>query len=292
MRKSRQVDTMVLLLLLTVLAIGLYWAWDSVRAERAEERQTEVAAERGAHLFAQNCRVCHGRTGKGVSENVSFPGIPLNIEPNRPTDATELKALQLRLRDTIRCGRAGTIMPAWYLEYGGSLNDEQIRQLVMLITTNAGNAWEKELKYSDELDAQFELPVPPSAADATQLNPGYCGAVVRAAPATTPTGAPTEVPPAWIAQGEKLATSFACTSCHTSNGATGVGPTWKALYGSTVALTDGTSVTADWAYITESVRTPALKITQGFQAVMPTYASLSDADINALAAYIKSLGEQ
>ena len=283
---------MVLLLLLTVLAIGLYWAWDSVRAERADERQTETAAERGAHLFAQNCRVCHGRTGKGVSENVSFPGIPLNIEPNRPTDATELKALQLRLRDTIRCGRAGTIMPAWSLEYGGSLNDEQIRQLVMLITTNAGNAWEKELKYSDQLDAQFELPAPPSATDASQLNPGYCGAVVRAAPAATPAGAPTEVPPAWIAQGEKLAVSFACTSCHTTTGATGVGPTWKALYGSTVALTDSTTVTADWAYITESIRTPALKITEGFQAVMPTYTSLSDADINALAAYIKSLGQQ
>jgi mono/diheme cytochrome c family protein len=292
MRTSRQVDVMVLLLLLTVLAIGLYWAWDSVRAERADERQTETAAERGAHLFAQNCRVCHGRTGKGVSENVSFPGIPLNIEPNRPTDATELKALQLRLRDTIRCGRAGTIMPAWSLEYGGSLNDEQIRQLVMLITTNAGTAWEKELKYSDQLDAQFELPAPPSATDASQLNPGYCGAVVRAAPAATPAGAPTEVPPAWIAQGEKLAVSFACTSCHTTTGATGVGPTWKALYGSTVALTDSTTVTADWAYITESIRTPALKITEGFQAVMPTYTSLSDADINALAAYIKSLGQQ
>jgi mono/diheme cytochrome c family protein len=292
MRTSRQVDVMVLLLLLTVLAIGLYWAWDSARAERAEERQTETAADRGAHLFAQNCRVCHGRTGGGVSEDVIFPGIPLNIEANRPTDPTELKALQLRLGDTIRCGRAGTIMPAWHLDYGGSLNDEQIRQLVMLITTDAGNAWEKELEYSNELDAQFELPAPPSATDPSQINTGYCGAVARAPTAATPVGEPTEVPPAWIAQGEKLAISFACTSCHTSNGATGVGPTWKALFGSTVTLTDGSTVTADWAYITESIRTPALKITEGFQALMPTYTSLSDADINALAAYIKSLGEQ
>jgi mono/diheme cytochrome c family protein len=292
MRTSRQVDVMVLLLLLTVLAMGLYWAWDSVRAGRAEERQTETAAERGAHLFAQNCRVCHGRTGKGVSEDVIFPGIPLNIEANRPTDPTELKALQLRLGDTIRCGRAGTIMPAWHLDYGGSLDDEQIRQLVMLITTNAGNAWEKELKDSDELDAQFELPAPPLATDPSQINTGYCGAVARAATAATPVWEPTEVPPAWIAQGEKLATSFACTSCHTSTGATGVGPTWRGLYGSTVTLTDGSTVTADWAYITESIRTPAVKITEGFQAVMPTYTSLSDADINALAAYIKSLGQQ
>jgi len=291
MRTSRQVDIMVLLLLLTVLAIGLYWAWDSVRAERAEERQAETAAERGAHLFAQNCRVCHGRTGKGASEDPVFPGIPLNIEPNRPTDPAELKSLQLRLGDTIRCGRAGTIMPAWHLDYGGSLNDEQIRQLVMLITTNAGNAWEKEQKYSDELDAQFELPVPPSATDPAQINPGYCGSVARVT-AGTPVGEPTEVPPAWIAQGEKVAVSFACTSCHTASGAAAVGPTWKGLYGSTVTLKDGSTVTADWAYITESIRTPGAKITEGFQAVMPTYTSLSDADINALAAYIKSLGQQ
>ncbi len=281
---------MVLLLLLTVLAIGLYWAWDSARAERAEQRQTEVAAERGAHLFAQNCRLCHGRTGKGASEDVIFPGIPLNIEPNRPTDATELKSVQLRLRDTIRCGRAGTIMSPWHLDYGGSLNDEQIRQLVMLITTNAGDAWGKELEYSNELDAQFELPAPPSATDPTVTNSGYCGAVARAA-AATPAGEPTEVPPAWIAQGEKVAISFACTSCHTSSGSKGVGPTWKSLYGTDVALTDGSTVTADWAYITESIRSPSAKITEGFQAVMPAYSSLSDADINALAAYIKSLGE-
>ena len=156
---------MVLLLLLTVLAMGLYWAWDSVRAERAEERQAETAAERGAHLFAQNCRLCHGRTGKGASEDIVFPGVPLNIEPNRPTDAAELKSLQLRLGDTIRCGRAGTIMPAWHLDYGGSLNDEQIRQLVVLITTNAGDAWEKELKYSTSWmlsSSCRRLPLPPT----------------------------------------------------------------------------------------------------------------------------------
>ncbi len=287
--RNKQVNIMVLLLLLTVLAIGLYWAWDSARAQRAEDRQNVTAADRGAHLFAQNCRVCHGRTGGGVSENAVFPGIPLNIEPNRPTDPTELKALQLRLGDTIRCGRAGTLMPAWSLNYGGSLNDEQIRQLVLLITTNAGNAWEKELTYSDQLDAQFELPVPPSASDPSQINTGYCGAVVRAAPAAEPVGEPTEVPAAWVAQGEKLATSFACTSCHTTTGAAGVGPTWSGLFGSTVTLADGSTVTADWRYLIESIRTPGAKITQGFQAVMPTYTSLTDADINALAAYIKSL---
>jgi nitrate reductase gamma subunit len=63
MRTSRQVDIMVLLLLLTVLAMGLYWAWDSVRAERAEERQAETAAERGSS--SRRTAASYGRTGKG-----------------------------------------------------------------------------------------------------------------------------------------------------------------------------------------------------------------------------------
>ena len=81
---------MIALVFLTLVALGLYWAWDSGRAEKAEERQLEVAAERGAHLFAKDCRLCHGRTGKGVAEDPSYPGIPLNIEPNRPSDPAEL----------------------------------------------------------------------------------------------------------------------------------------------------------------------------------------------------------
>jgi uncharacterized cupredoxin-like copper-binding protein len=42
--------------------------------------------------------------------------------------------IQSRFRDTIRCGRLGTLMPAWAEDQGGPLNDFQIDQLIALIT--------------------------------------------------------------------------------------------------------------------------------------------------------------
>ncbi len=37
------------------------------------------------------------------------------------------------IKNTITCGRVGTAMPAWGVEHGGPLSDEQIRQLTLLI---------------------------------------------------------------------------------------------------------------------------------------------------------------
>ena len=195
MNTRKQINVMVALMFLTLLAFGIYYAWDSTRASNAETRQQEETAARGAHLFAQNCRVCHGREGRGALENPAFPGLPLNVEANRPTEPSQLAALQKRFTDTIRCGRVGTIMPPWSLDEGGSLNDDQIRQLVVFITTNAGDAWDKEIEESKRLDAQFELPPAPNPADEAFINKSSCGQVFRGGAAATPTPtAPGEAP--------------------------------------------------------------------------------------------------
>ena len=86
MNTRKQVDVMVALVILTVLALGLYYAWDDTRASDAEDRQLVESAERGANLFAEKCRRCHGREGQGPLEDPSFPGFVLNQEANRPTD--------------------------------------------------------------------------------------------------------------------------------------------------------------------------------------------------------------
>jgi plastocyanin/mono/diheme cytochrome c family protein len=195
MNTSKQINVMVALMFVTLLAFGIYYAWDSTRAGDAEARQQEETAARGAHLFAQNCRICHGREGRGALEAPAFPGAPLNIDANRPTDASELAALQKRFTDTIRCGRVGTLMPAWSQDEGGSLNDEQIRQLVVFITTNAGDAWDKAIEESKRLDAQFELPAAPDPADEAFINKSSCGQVFRGGAVATPTPAgPGEAP--------------------------------------------------------------------------------------------------
>jgi plastocyanin/mono/diheme cytochrome c family protein len=191
MNTRKQIDVMVALVILTVLALGLYYAWDDTRASDAEERQLVESAERGAKLFAEKCRRCHGREGQGPLEDPGFPGFVLNQEANRPTDPSQLKDKQETFTNTIRCGRVGTLMPAWALDQGGELNEEQIRQLVVLITTNAGNAWAREIEESNRLDEEFDLPPAPSATDEAELNQGACGQIYRGVPAAaaTPTAA-------------------------------------------------------------------------------------------------------
>ncbi len=99
-------------------------------------------------------------------------------------------------------------------------------------------------------------------------------------------------PSAGGGQGQQLAQSLGCTGCHSVDGSASVGPTWKGLYDHEVKLGDGSTVTADDAYITESILTPNAKVVAGFQALMPSFEGrVTDADIQAIIAYIKSLSE-
>lgn len=92
------------------------------------------------------------------------------------------------------------------------------------------------------------------------------------------------------ATGQELASSNGCSGCHSIDGTAGVGPSWQGLYGHEVTLGDGSTVTADDAYITESIRDPGAKVVDGFQNIMPTtFADFSDDQVNAIIAYIKSL---
>ncbi len=91
-------------------------------------------------------------------------------------------------------------------------------------------------------------------------------------------------------RGEKLYNELGCKACHSIDGSKGVGPTWKGLWGRQVNLSDGTTVTADEAYIIESIRQPQAKIVAGFeQQAMPAFTTLTDAEIADLIAFIQTL---
>jgi len=79
-----------------------------------------------------------------------------------------------------------------------------------------------------------------------------------------------------------------CSSCHTIDGSSSIGPTWSGLLGSEVTLEDGSAIVADEAYVIESIQEPAAKIHQGFQPIMPPFA-LSDEDIENLIAFMQTL---
>ena len=89
-------------------------------------------------------------------------------------------------------------------------------------------------------------------------------------------------------QGKLLATKNGCIGCHSADGAAMTGPTWFNLYGSDVKLADGSTVTADDAFIKQSILEPTATSVEGFPPVMPPYA-LTDEEISNLIAYIKTL---
>ena len=98
--------------------------------------------------------------------------------------------------------------------------------------------------------------------------------------------------------GRSLAARNGCASCHSTGGGPGVGSTnyvgtpWDGLFGREVVLENGSKVTADEAYLRESIIDPNAKIVKGFLAgIMPQGFGdrLSPEDIQALIEYIKAI---
>lgn len=91
-------------------------------------------------------------------------------------------------------------------------------------------------------------------------------------------------------QGKLLAVKYGCIGCHSADGSPLTGPTWFGLYGSSVSLADGSTVTADDAFISQSILEPNATIVTGFPSpsVMPPYVLTSE-EISNLIAYIATL---
>jgi cytochrome c oxidase subunit 2 len=91
--------------------------------------------------------------------------------------------------------------------------------------------------------------------------------------------------------GQNLFQQLGCATCHRFD-TQGRGPNLTGLFGNRVALADGTTVVADESYVRESILVPTAKITSGFKPVMPPFQGLvTEEQLNALVAYVKSLGQ-
>ena len=160
---------LVCLGMLTVIAVALplYWLREPGRQAHALRGFDERAAERGAGLFASvsapacsqsstcsgihfGCADCHGSKGQGGSTTyvVADPSHP-NLPPRQVSwSVPPLNSVLLRftqndtanppvneVKQIIIYGRPGTPMPAWGLNGGGPMDDQQISDLIAYLQT-------------------------------------------------------------------------------------------------------------------------------------------------------------
>jgi cytochrome c oxidase subunit 2 len=102
-------------------------------------------------------------------------------------------------------------------------------------------------------------------------------------------GEPAAGAPAAAASGEQLFVAKACNTCHRPDSSARA-PILNGLFGTQVALQDGTKVTADENYVRESILNPGAKIVQGYQPVMPTFkGQVTEEELIQLVNYVKTL---
>lgn len=100
-------------------------------------------------------------------------------------------------------------------------------------------------------------------------------------------------------EGRGLFYKLQCVTCHSAN-AQARAPVLEGLYGTTVRLRDGGSVTADENYLRESILKPDAKVVAGYEPIMPPFllkkspedkeGHLTEEDLMKLVVYLKSLG--
>jgi cytochrome c oxidase subunit II len=83
-----------------------------------------------------------------------------------------------------------------------------------------------------------------------------------------------------------------CFACHTVDGSTKVGPSFKGIWSETHNFTDGSTAAVDENYVRDSILNPQARVRQGFPPSMPSFqGQLSDKEILGVIEYIKSLKE-
>ena len=80
-----------------------------------------------------------------------------------------------------------------------------------------------------------------------------------------------------------------CKSCHSISGAAGQGPAWNNVIGDPNHKVASGTLVADEEYIWKSITNPGDELVQGYQNVMPSFASLDPREIRGVIEFMKTL---
>ncbi len=259
-------------------ADAAYYEGVDENGEWIEEMPVELTRAllyRGKERFEIFCTPCHGITGKG-------DGMIMNGYGYVPAPTYH--------QDRLREAPDGEIYSAIYNgvrnmpSYAHQIPVEDRWAIVGYIRAlqASHNVSEDEIKEYD--------------VDLSSIQAEYNAAQEKAAELAAAKEAKSAGTPASAERGKELAATYACETCHSTDGTAVIGPTWQNLFGHEVKVTteDGETmtVTADEDYIKESILNPGAKIVDGFAPSMPNaYSALSESDLQSILEYIKTLSE-
>ncbi len=129
---SRLILAGLALTLLMVAVFSLYWFAETPRLAQAADEFKHERIVRGEEIYAAQCASCHGLEGEG--------GIGPALKDRKVLKNT----LDEVFFSVIRSGVPNTQMPAWSVDFGGPLTDEDIRDTVALMRSWEDSAPEIE----------------------------------------------------------------------------------------------------------------------------------------------------
>ncbi len=108
----------LILTVLTIAGFSLYWFGETARLEAVSESLAAERVELGKEIYASQCAACHGANGEGGV------GPALNNKQLLKNTLDEI------FFSVIRSGIPSTQMPAWSVDFGGPLTDEDVKDVV------------------------------------------------------------------------------------------------------------------------------------------------------------------
>src|SRR5688572_14289973 len=270
---ERKVVATLALLITSGLLLTGYGFVEENRQAAAMARQEAIGIHRAVETYTTLCVGCHGIDGTGaiVPDQPSPLVAPALNRSDLRADPNDKDAYNERynyVNKTIHRGRLGTPMPPWGRADGGSLLDEQIHELTLLIlkgdTLVQGKpAWELATEVAREKIAHG-APEPQRPTEDTSM-----------------------LSPAAQAGGRIFTGKGGCVGCHNAgSGGGATGPNLSHIGTEGATRKPGMDAAA---YIEESLRNPTAFLVSGYQPLMPSFqGTLTDEEISNVVEFLLS----